>query len=64
MAEEVISDKGWRRNDTNDAIARQAFESVLHVSYTRWKLRRNDTNDAIARQAFESVLHVSYTRWK
>ncbi|XP_059156438.1 atrial natriuretic peptide receptor 2-like [Physella acuta] len=28
---DVLSDAGWRRNDTDDDDARQAFESVIHI---------------------------------
>ena len=32
MKTNVLSDWGWKRNDTHDAKAREAFESVIHVS--------------------------------
>ncbi|XP_055899776.1 atrial natriuretic peptide receptor 2-like isoform X2 [Biomphalaria glabrata] len=28
---DVLSDRGWRRNDSNDSDARIAFESVIHI---------------------------------
>ena len=31
MKTNVLSDWGWKRNDTNDTKAREAFESVIHV---------------------------------
>lgn len=33
LQEDVMSDKVWRRNDTNDDVVRSAFESVIYVSY-------------------------------
>ena len=32
LTEEIFSDRAWRRNDSFDDIAREAFEPVLHVS--------------------------------
>ncbi|XP_052801340.1 atrial natriuretic peptide receptor 1-like isoform X2 [Mya arenaria] len=31
MDEKIVSDWGWRRNDTQDEIARTIFESVIHI---------------------------------
>ncbi|KAJ8299586.1 hypothetical protein KUTeg_023646, partial [Tegillarca granosa] len=41
LESDILSDKGWRRNDSDDDAARQAFESVFHI-----------TMDTIERQQF------------
>ena len=32
MDEKILSDWGWRRNDTHDETAREIYESVIHVN--------------------------------
>ena len=41
METDVLSDRVWRRNDSYDNIAKDAFEPVLHVSNVEFFLNHD-----------------------